>query len=255
MIKWFFNHHIAKEYQIMVLNFAHRGSLTEAPENTVAAINKALQHKAQAIEMDVRLTKDEQLVLIHDHHLKRFNKRAKRDVRDYTLKEIKEIDIGSSLSNEFSYERLATLEEVLAIIPEDVFLNIEIKNTPIVHDHIGTLVLKCLRNYERTKNLMISSFDHGILQQIQKEDPTIPLELLFLHRMIKPWTYVSYSRLNVYSIHPNKIHVTKDFIAQCHNAGYKVYPYTVNDLETYHQFLNWVIDGVFSNNPQIFSAR
>lgn len=237
----------------MVLNFAHRGSVTEAPENTVSAMKKALSHGVQAIEFDVQLTKDNELIVIHDHHLRRLNKRAKRNVREYTLKEIKKIDIGSIFSKVFAKERLATLTELLEVIPEHVFINIEIKNAPIIYEGIEQILLDTLQKEKRLHNIMISSFDHVSLQYVQKEAPMIPLGLLFEHRIIKPWNYAKASGLDVYSIHPKKIHVDKEFVVSCHEAGYKVFPFTVNDIETYEQFLDWGVDGVFSNNPAIFS--
>lgn len=239
----------------MVINFAHRGSVTEAPENTVASIRKALAHEIQAIEIDVQLTKDDQLIIIHDHHMRRFNKRVKGNVRDYTLKEIKEMNIGAYFSKEFKHEKLATLDEMLEVIPKEILLNVEIKNDPIIYDRISELLLATLQKHDRTDHIIISSFDHETLQYFQEEAPEIPLGLLFEHRIIRPWEYAKYTGLDVYSIHPYDIHVDEAFIQSCHQAGYKVYPYTVNDIETYEQFKAWGVDGVFSNNPKIFSEK
>lgn len=239
----------------MVVNFAHRGSVTEAPENTVSAIKKALAHDVQAIEIDVQLTKDNHLVIVHDHHLRRFNKKIKGDVRDYTLKEIKQFNIGAYFSKEFANEKLATLEEMLEIIPKTLFLNIEIKNAPVVYEHISEILLTTLKKHERTEHVLISSFNHETLQYFQTEAPHIPLGLLFERRVFRPLKHAKQSSLEVYSIHPNKLHINKRFIKKCHKAGYKVYPYTVNDVSTYQRFKAWGVDGVFSDNPAIFSGK
>lgn len=239
----------------MVINFAHRGSVTEAPENTVSSIKKALSHGIKAIEIDVQLTKDDELVIIHDHHMRRFNKQVKGNVRDYTLKEIKEINIGAYFSKAFKHEKLATLEEMLTVIPKEILLNVEIKNDPIIYEGISEILLTTLQKYERTDNILISSFDHETLPYFQREAPEIPLGLLFEHRIIRPWEYAKQTGLDVYSIHPYDIHVDEELIQSCHEAGYKVYPYTVNDVETYQQFKVWGVDGVFSNNPDIFAKK
>src|SRR5699024_9237800 len=228
--------------------------MTEAPENTVSAVEKALAHGAQGIEIDVQLTKDDHLVITHDHHLQRFSKQIKGNVRDYTLKEIKAFNIGDYFSEKFAHETLATLEEMLAIIPETICLNIEIKNAPIVYEHISEILLSTLQKYERTDNVLISSFDHNTLQYFQSEAPHIPLVLLFERRAIRILKTTKRTDLHVYSINPNNIHVNKRFIKRCHKAGYKIYPYTVNDVATYKRFKAWGIDGVFSDNPEIFSA-
>lgn len=239
----------------MVINFAHRGSLTEAPENTIAAMEKALNHGAKAIELDVQLTKDKELIVIHDHHLKRFNKAATKLVKDYTLAEIKQIDIGASFSPQFAGERLASLNEILEMMPRDILLNIEIKNAPVMYDGLEAILLACLHRHHRLEYVIISSFDHQCLETVQQLEPNMPIGLLLNQRIVKPWEYAQHSGLQIYSIHPNKIHVDTALITGCHQAGYRVYPYTVNDFAMYEQFVAWGIDGVFSNNPDIFKTR
>src|SRR5699024_5713336 len=110
----------------MVLNFAHCGSLTEAQENKLSTVQKALENGEQAIELDVQLTKDEELIVIYDHHLRRFKKQTSKQIKDLTVKEIKNLDIGSAFSPAFKGETLATLDEILALCPKGVLLNIEI---------------------------------------------------------------------------------------------------------------------------------
>lgn len=235
----------------MILNFAHRGSLTEAPENTLPAIQKALDHGAKAIEIDVQLTKDHQLIVIHDQSLERFNS-VLGLVKDYTLEELKKIDIGSTFSKDFAGVTLATLDEIMQIVPSNILINIEIKNMPIIYDNIEQLILECLKRYDRLDTVIISSFDHKVLERFQKLAPDCLIGLLFYYRMLKPWNYAKNCGLNVYSIHPNVAHTDEELIKECQNVGYKVYPYTVNMVEKYEELVDWGVDGVFSNNPQIF---
>lgn len=238
----------------MVLNFAHRGSLTEAPENTVSAMKKAIEHGAKAIELDVQLTRDQQLVVIHDHKLSRFNKEQSGLVKDYTLGEIKQIDVGSAFSTEYEGEALATLEEVLEICPKDILLNIEIKNIPVIYEGIEGKVLDCLKRNNRMDNIMISSFDHVALENFQKLQPDMPLGMLFYYRMLRPWEYVKNCGLHLYSVHPNALYTDKEMIDAFHHLGYKVFPFTVSDEARYHQLVDSGVDGVFSNNPKIFAT-
>lgn len=238
----------------MVLNFAHRGSLTEAPENTLSAMKKALAHHPKGIELDVQLTKDKQLVVVHDHHFKRLNKNISGKINEYTLAEIKKIDVGSSFSYEFAGEPLATLDEILDIVPRDVLLNIEIKNIPLLHEGIEDILLDSLANHRREDHLIISSFDHVALEKVQKRAPHLPTGLLFYYRFIRPWEYAKQTGLDIYSIHPNAVYTDKELIEAFHKAGYKVYPYTVNDDKLYEQLVEAGVDGVFSNNPSIFGT-
>lgn len=237
----------------MTLNFAHRGSLTEAPENTLSAMKKAIDHGTKAIELDVQLTSDGHLVVIHDHKLRRFNKKVKGLVKDYSLHDLKQIDVGSSFSRAFKDETLATLDEVLELCPKDILLNIEIKNIPVIYEGIEQKVIACLQEHDRLEQIMISSFDHVALYKTQQLKPDIPLGMLFYYRILKPWEYVRSSGLDIYSVHPNIVWTDKETIHACHQLGYKVYPYTVNDENVYRQLVDQGVDGVFTNNPKIFS--
>ncbi|WP_164214858.1 glycerophosphodiester phosphodiesterase family protein [Virgibacillus sp. YIM 98842] len=237
----------------LVLNFAHRGSLTEAPENTLPAMQKALDHNIRGIELDVQLTRDNKLVVIHDQELARFNKMFPGYVKDYTLKEIKQIDIGSSFSEEFTGVSLATLDEILEILPENILLNVEIKNIPIVYKGIEQAVTDCLKNHKFEDRVIVSSFDHEALKNFQELNPDIPIGLLFYYRLLKPWEYARYCGLDIYSIHPMQNWTDRKLIEECHSLGYKVFPYTVNSESRYEQLLDYGVDGVFSNNPDIFT--
>lgn len=236
----------------MVLNFAHRGSLTEAPENTLSAIKKALEHEAKAIELDVQLTKDGHMVVVHDQRLARFNKDHQGFIKDYTLEEIKQIDIGSSFSSEFAGETLATFEEMLAIIPNDVILNVEIKNIPVIYEGIEEKLIRTLDKNDRLDHIIISSFDHAALRKVQSLAPDIPLGMLLYYRMLKPWEYAKSSGLSLTSVHPHVSYTDQEFIDEFHKLGLKVYPYTVSDMDLYRRLVKLGVDGVFSNNPEIF---
>jgi glycerophosphoryl diester phosphodiesterase len=237
----------------VVLNFAHRGSLTEAPENTLSAMKKALAHDVRGLELDVQLTKDNELVMIHDASFKRFNKKAKGFVKDYTLQEIKAIDVGSAFSKEFAGESLATLDELLELVPRETILNIEIKNSEGWNERIEEVVLAKLEKFNRKENVIVSSFDHMTLAKFHELAPEIPIGLLFMYSFIKPWEYAKHSGMDVFSIHPNVRHTTKELIEGCHKAGFEVYPFTVNKMSVYERLVSWGVDGVFSNNPDIFT--
>lgn len=238
----------------MVLNFAHRGSLMEAPENTLSAMKKAIEHGAKAVELDVQLTRNGHLVVIHDHKLTRFNNEHPGLIKDYTLDDIKQIDIGSAFSDQFAGETLATLDDVLYVCPPDVLLNIEIKNIPVIYEGIEKKVLDCLHRNDRLDQVIISSFDHVALETVQKLNPDIPLGMLFYYRMLRPWEYVKHCGLDIYSVHPNAVHTDKEMVDAFHALGYNVFPFTVSDEKRYNQLIREGVDGVFSNNPKLFGT-
>lgn len=239
----------------MTLNFAHRGSLTEAPENTLPAFQKAISNGTKAIELDVQLSKDNQLVVCHDHKFSRFNKEADGLIKDYTLEEIKQIDVGSAFSEDYKGVTLSTLEEVLNICPKDLYLNIEIKNIPVIYDGIEEILLDTLTKHNRLDNLIISSFDHVALKKVQDINPNIELGMLFYYRILNAWDYARNSGLNIKSIHPNQVYVDQTFVQECNRLGYKVFPFTVNTMDRYEELIEYGVDGVFSNKPEIFSDK
>lgn len=237
----------------MVLNFAHRGSLTTAPENTLPAFKKAFEQGAKAIELDVQLTKDNELILWHDDTFKRFNNEVKGSIKDFTLKEIKQVDVGTSFSEEYAGTTLTTLDELLEICPTDLIINVEIKNIPVIYEGIEKRIIDCLKNHNRVNDqLIISSFDHVALKNVGAIDPHINLGMLFFYRILETWNYAKSTGLNVKSIHPNEVYTDKAFVEGCKSLGFKVYPYTVNSKKKYEELIGYGVDGVFSNEPGVF---
>ncbi|ASK62163.1 hypothetical protein CFK37_08300 [Virgibacillus phasianinus] len=236
----------------MVLNYAHRGSLTEAPENTLPAFQKAFNHGAKGIELDVQLTKDDHLVVCHNHTFSKYNKEVNGRIRDFTLEKIRQIDVGSNFSEAFKGVTLPTLEEVLEICPADVKVNVEIKNIPVIYPGIEERLLECLQRYNRLDNLLISSFDHVALEKVQQLAPSVELGMLFYYRILRAWEYAKNSGLNITSIHPNNVYTDQEFVESCKEHGFQVYPYTVNTVERYEELVDFGVNGVFSNSPEVF---
>ena len=109
------------------LIIAHRGESYDAPENTLASINLAWQRGAEAVEIDVHLSKDNNVIVIHDASTKRVSGKSGR-IKNLTLDEIKNLDVGSWKNEKYKNEKIPTLEEVLKTIPPNKKLIIEIKS-------------------------------------------------------------------------------------------------------------------------------
>src|SRR5262245_50254296 len=128
---------------------AHRGASHDAPENTLAAINLAWQQRADAVEIDVRLSKDGRLVAIHDPTTKR-TCCVNHKVSDLTLAELKALDAGQWKGNRWAGEKIPTLYEVLETVPKGKNLVIELKDSPELLTE-----LKCTLKGTRSKNEQI----------------------------------------------------------------------------------------------------
>lgn len=236
----------------MITVFAHRGAESVTPENTEIAFNTALDYGARAIELDVQLTKDGVPVVVHDFKLKRYNKDAKLAVNQYTYDELQSIDVGKYFDEKFAGATIPSLENVLQFIPDDILINIEIKNSPEPHIGIEKQVADLALEYYNLDNIIVSSFDHTALLRIAECNPDIKLGFLIHYPMINPGKYISMTGLNAVSVHPFKKIINAAFIEECHHYGLKVYPYTVKNQKEADRLINLGADGFFTSLETLY---
>ncbi len=203
------------------LVFGHRGASAIAPQNTLAAFMLAAQQGAQGIELDVHLTRDGQLVVIHD-----FTVESTTDgtgaVADMALAQLKELDAGAWFSPEFAGERIPTLEEVFVAVGGELLINVEIKSSAT---GIENAVVECIRHQQMEARVLISSFDADVLRRLRSLTD-VPLGYLF--------NSASQSRLAELAsfcaaLHPWHEQVDADFMQRARELGCLVNVWTVND--------------------------
>jgi glycerophosphoryl diester phosphodiesterase len=235
--------------KLPVMVIAHRGFSGQAPENTLASFKKAIESGSDMIELDVRLSKDGQVVVVHDNTIdKTTNGRGK--VADYTLKELKQFDAGSWFAPQFSGEQIPTLKEVLESAKGRILVNIEIKNESLGQYAVTDLADRALREVKKAEmadRVIFSSFYPSALARIKERDPRIWVALLYN----RSWNYLpEITRGNPFSIlNLRNSYLTKDKIAKIHREGMRVNVYTVNSEEEMEQFVGWGIDGIITNHP------
>ncbi|WP_026691121.1 glycerophosphodiester phosphodiesterase [Alteribacter aurantiacus] len=230
-----------------MIYFAHRGASLDAPENTLAAFQLAIENNAHGIELDVHFSKDNKIIVCHDDNIKRTTN-GKGWIKDFTSEELRSFDAGSWFSSTFAGEKLPYLEEVLALCKSDTIINIEIKNVPFFHKGIEERVLQEVKRFGLEEQTVISSFDHESLLTVQELNPYIKKGLLLYNNFIDLWGYIKHSGLQVESIHPPYTFVDERFMEKSHSMGYKVMPYTVDDVKVVNQLENLNVDGLFTNN-------
>ncbi|GIP22122.1 glycerophosphodiester phosphodiesterase [Paenibacillus sp. J22TS3] len=229
----------------------HRGAAGHAPENTLKSIVTALNQGVQGIEIDAQLTKDNHVVIIHDFTVDRTtNGRGK--IHELTLEEIRSLDAGSAFRPEFGGELVPTLEEILELIPSDVLLNVELKQIAYERRNLEEKVAEAIAKYNLADHTIISSFDHYSLKRIHEIDPTLQTGLLTYTHMLNPWKYIQDNGLNVYSIHPAYEFLTREYVTEIHQHGYKIYCYTVNDAVTGQTLEDFGVDGIITDYPDRF---
>ena len=233
-----------------MLKFAHRGASGYAPENTIAAMKKAVEKGAEAVEFDVQLSRDNRLVVIHDYKIDRTTN-GKGYVMKKTLEELKKLDAGSWYGEEYRGEMIPTLEEVIEELPDDILLNIEIKSFALDKRDIAKKVVEVVEEYGIEERVIITSFDHKLLKRARKRSSRIKIGLLFSGRLRGIKDYGKIDELNPWSIHPSQKYLDEEGIRELKGTGCRIYTYTVNSPERLKELREAGIDGIFSDYPDI----
>ena len=227
--------------------FAHRGSKGTHPENTLASFKEAVRVGSDGIELDVHLTKDGHLVVIHDETVDRTTN-ATGEIRNLTLAEIKELDAGSWFHNKYAGEKIPTLEEVLLLLTELGFngqLNIELKTDVIQYKG---LVEKCLA-LQSAKDwpfaIVYSSFNPYTLVELKEANPSQEIGLLFES---KEWADKGDAMLEKESYHPDL--KLLDWAIEWNRNQLPLRVWTVNEDTDINRCFELLIEAIFTDYPE-----
>ena len=235
----------------MAKNIAHRGFSGKYPENTMLAFRKALEAGAEGIEFDVHMTKDDQLVIIHDELLDRTTDGTGL-VRDYTLEELRRLDASAGFRGVFGKNPIPTLEEYYELIKDwEILTNIELKTGVIWYPGIEEKVLKVIDHYGRRKDTIISSFNHFSILRMKELAPDIVCGFLEESRIIAPAEYCKKHKVQCW--HPLCYDMTEDVVGELKAEGIMINAWTVNRREDMEDMLKKGIDGVITNVPDLFA--
>lgn len=227
---------------------AHRGASKFYPENTILAFEKAIEEKYDCIELDVRLTKDDTPVVIHDATINRTSNGGNQYIHNLTVDQLKQYDFGSWLDPKFQHEEIPTLEEVFQLIEnKPIELNIELKSGPIASTNLEKKVLDLVYQYQLENRVIFSAFDHQRLERLYRLDSNIEAGFIFPVNLIDVFHYIDRLSMNIFSIHSNYYYVTKEMIAEAHKRNIKVNAYTVDQVNTARKLQDIKIDGLITN--------
>lgn len=227
--------------------FAHRGYSAIAPENSMIAFLWAMRVKADGIELDVQMTKDKELVVIHDETVDRTTNGIGW-VKDYTLEEITQLDIGSWFSEEYRDQRVPTLRQVLELVKgSNLELNIELKNSVVSYLGMEEKVVNLVEEYEMEDQVILSSFHLQSIHRLHQLRPHFQLAALYDMYVDAPWKYAEL--LGIKGIHPHYSFVTEEIVSECHKRGIAVRPYTVDDPIEMKRLMDAKVDAIITNVP------
>src|SRR6185369_4125052 len=231
--------------------FAHRGASASAPENTLAAFELALAQNADAIELDVKLSADGQVIVIHDPMVDRTTGSHGR-VKDLPLQELRALDAGSSFSEKFKGEKIPTLEEVFEAVGKRTFINVELTNYNTPRDHLVEAVCMLIKKHHMQKRVIFSSFFPSNLSKARSYLPDVPRGLLALDGVLGAWARSFGFVFGKYqALHPYLTDMTQQEVSRVHRVNRRIHVWTVNKEEDIRRFFGWGVDGIFTDDPQL----
>lgn len=229
-----------------MLVVGHRGAMGHCPENTMASFKKALELGADVIELDVHLSRDGRLVVIHDPTLERTTN-GRGFVRDLTWEELSRLDAGSWYGRRFAGERIPLLEDVLGWAKGRVRIAVEIKNGPVYYPGIEEGLVSLLEKEGVLGSSIIISFDHESVKRVNELAPGATTGVLFA---CKPVDSLSLAmKAGARLLLPHWFYVTKEMVELCHRSGLEVGPWGVNDVLAMEQLVEWGVDSIGTDYP------
>ncbi|TNE73314.1 glycerophosphodiester phosphodiesterase [bacterium] len=234
------------------LIIAHRGASSIAPENTFSAFSKAAELGATSFELDIQLSKDLELVVIHDFNLKRTTN-FRGNISQFNWDELQKADAGSWKNETFKGECLPLLRNVLLSFPNTA-INIEIKkesvslSAPIIEEKLISLIqeLDCFNR------IFVSSFSYKALRTVKQIEPRLKTGLLFNRKFFGKEDVVKLTQLHHASFfHCSYREATEQRIQLLNEAQIPIFVYTVNDVSLAKKLWNMGVQGFFTDNPKL----
>jgi len=229
----------------------HRGSPGAAPENTMAAFRLAAEAGADMIELDVRMTRDGELVVHHDRRLGRTSD-GKGRIRALSLADVRSADAGAWYGRRFRGERIPTLGEVFAVLPRAVGIDIEVKTDGDRRRSalMARTLCRAVHRAHRRESVVISSFDHGFLRRVRRLDPALRLGVLYVpvrDRFRSAAEIARRSGACMFICSRNQLR--RRHLREAHEAGLTVAVYGVNTADAASAAARAGVDALISDHP------
>lgn len=233
--------------------YAHRGYRGKYPENTMLAFQKAIETGCDGIELDVQLSKDGEVVIIHDETIDRTTD-GKGFVRDYTLEELKKFNAGKIKKGEYGFTPIPTFEEYCEWVKDfDITTNIEIKSGVFYYENLEEKTLEIVRKYGLEEKVFFSSFNHMSVHLLKKLAPDIKCGALVEYEDLGNAGYYC-DKHGFDCFHPDQKTFLKEDMENCKKHGIEVNVWTVNGMGVLEKLYEWGCDGVFSDYPGVCKA-
>lgn len=242
---WFVLQSFEQEDNVSIT--AHRGSAFMAPENTLSAIERAIEDGADYIEIDIRMTADRVPVLWHDNDMRRvFGLTGK--ISDLTLEEARARDAGSWFSPDFSSEKIATLEEAINTTRGRAKLYVDIKPDPETPE-LTREVVRLLQRMDAVEGTVIAAAQRHVLDEARSIEPALRTTLL-AQFIVGPLREQGFDNLGL-----RQNRVTPATVAKTHQSGNELHVWTVNNPDAMSRFIDMGVDNIITDRPDVLADQ
>ena len=231
----------------MIEIWGHRGAYDHAPENTLTGFQTAADLGADGVEFDIQLTRDGEVVVIHDETIDRTSD-GHGYVKDFTLHEIKKFNVNKKGITQPLFMEIPTLSEVFALLkPIKLKINVEFKTGIIFYDGIEAKALEIARKYDILDRIVWSSFNHYSVQKLKQAEPKAETALLCSGGIFV--TGEQCKNIGASALHPHIMQLKYPGLAEeCRRHGVKIRTWTVNEPEHFKLAADMSVDAVCTNN-------
>ena len=213
-----------------------------ALENTIESVKKAIELNVDGIEIDVFKSKTGELVVYHDPFLSRLSN-SNAFIEQISLDSIKKIKLLGGKS-------IPTLNEVIEIIPENIFLNIELKGENTAIETNKVIIEYINRSNFTPSSFIVSSFRWDELVEFRNTNKDVPIAIL-VDSLYKIDNAIKLAKeINAFAINPNNEFLTKEIVKKVQSLNIKVYPYTINDLSSIKRMKSMGVDAIITDFPE-----
>jgi len=227
---------------------AHRGDKAYAPENTVSAFKQAGEKGADAIEFDVKLSADGQVIVLHDQTVDRTTN-GTGNAAKITLAGLRDLDASVQFPGQFSGERIPTLEEVFEAVGKQIYMNVELTNYSTPNDGLASKVAEIVKKHGMQSRVLISSFFARNLQKIRLLLPEVPRALLTLPGLLGFWGRTIGCRGDYAALNPYITDLDERLVTRIHSAGKRVNAWTVTAEVDIKRAIDLGVDGIITDDP------
>ncbi|GGP21006.1 glycerophosphoryl diester phosphodiesterase [Thermocladium modestius] len=232
-----------------MLIYGHRGARGRAPENTIPSFSLAKEMGVDGVELDVHLTKDGEVVVMHDAAVDRTTNGSGLISR-MTMEEVRRLDAGVKFGEKWAGTRVPTLGEVFSAIGRGIKYKVEIKRGSDFYPGIEEKVLDIIRKHG--VDAQVISFDFDALERVRELDGGVELGLIFVGRI--RWFIEPARRLEAQWLHASHELIDGKGVAEAHSMGLRVGAWTVNDAEAAAALAGMGVDDITSDYPDSIIA-